>query len=234
VYRNDLRRLILPAGSLSRHLISTRFVIVEISIARSNPRELAFGSESLTICADMSFFSNSPDDWQRLDWQILRDGGIQLYWRREYLIEESQWFAKHDYDLFEFACETWESQDSMFSDFARTLRLPDYFGRNFDALDECIADLPLTENRGGVIVLTRFDAYAAGAGSTPMGRVENEAQAVLDIIARASRFHLLNGNRLVALVQTDDPQLRFGAIGGASPRWNHREWLNANRQSNPA
>ena len=182
----------------------------------------------------MPFFNNGPDDWQRLDWQILRDGGILLYWRHEYLIEDSQWFAKHDYDVFEFGCEIWESRDSMFSDFARVLRLPDYFGRNFDALDECIADLPLTENRGAVMVLTKFDAYAAGAGSAPMQRVKNEAELVLDIIARASRFHLLNGNRLVALVQTNDPKLRIGALGGASPQWNRREWLNSNRESNPA
>jgi Barstar (barnase inhibitor) len=181
----------------------------------------------------MPFFNNNPDDWQRLDWQILRDGGIQLYWRREYLIEDSQWLAKHDYDVFEFACETWESQDDMFSDFARVLRLPDYVGRNFDALDECISDLPLTESRGAAIVLAGFDAYAAGAGAAPMERLRNEAEVLLDIIASASRFHLLNGNRLVTLVQTDDPQLRFGALGGVSPRWNHREWLNANRRSSP-
>lgn len=177
----------------------------------------------------MSFFNNTPDDWQRLDWQILRDGGIQLYWRREYLIEDTQWFAKHEYDVFEFACETWESRERMFSDFVRVLRLPDYFGHNFDALDECIADLPLTEKRGAVMVLTGFDAYASGAGSAPMERVKNEAEVVLDIIASASRFHLLNGGRLLALVQTNDPQLRFGPLGGASPRWNRREWLNANR-----
>jgi hypothetical protein len=194
---------------------------------------LAFVSEWLTIAADMPFFNNAPDDWQRLDWQILRDGGVHLYWRREYLIEDTKWLANHDYDVLELACETWASQDEMFSDFARVLRLPDYFGRNFDALDECIADLPLTENLGAVIVLTRFDAYAAGAGSAPMPRLKNEAEVVLDIIASASRFHLLNGNRLLALVQTDDPELRCGAIGGHSPQWNRREWLDANRRSNP-
>jgi Barstar (barnase inhibitor) len=182
----------------------------------------------------MPSFNNTPDDWQRLDWQILRDGGIQLYWRREYLVEDVQWFAKHDYEVFEFACDTWKSQDDMFSDFARVLRLPDYFGRNLDALDDCITDLPLTGNHGALIVLKRFDAYAAGAGSTPMNRLSTEAEVVLDIIASASRFYLLNGNRLVALVQTNDPQLRFGLLGGKMPQWNHREWLNENRQPNPA
>jgi hypothetical protein len=181
----------------------------------------------------MCFFKNTPNYWQRLDWQILRDGGIQLYWHREYLSEDSQWLAKHDYDVFEFECETWKSQDDMFSDFARVLRLPDYFGRNFDALDDCLADLPLSENRGGAIVLGRFDAYAAHAGSAQMPGFKNAAEVVLDVIATASRFHLLNGNQLVALVQTNDPQLRFGAIGRVSPQWNRREWLNANRQSGP-
>ena len=195
---------------------------------------LAFESEWLTITANMPSFNNTSDDWQRLDWQILRDGGIQLYWRREYLLADTEWFVKHDYEVFDFACNTWTLQDAMFSDFARVLRLPDYFGRNFDALDDCMTDLPFTENRGALIVLNRFDAYAAAAGSVLMDRLSTEAEVVLDIIASASRFHILNGNRLVALVQTDDPQLRFGTLSGKSPQWNHREWLNASRQPNPA
>ena len=36
----------------------------------------------------MTLFNNSPEDWQRLDWQILRDGGIALYWRQEYLADD--------------------------------------------------------------------------------------------------------------------------------------------------
>ena len=178
----------------------------------------------------MPFFNNTADDWQRLDWNILRDGGIQLYWRREYLIEDEKWLADHDYDVYEFSCETWLSQETMFSDFARILCLPEWFGRNFDALDDCIADLPLSESRGAVMVLTGFEVYAAGCGSVPMQRVRTEAECILDIIARASHFHLLNGKRLIALVQTNDPKLRFGALGGMIPQWNRREWLDAKRQ----
>jgi hypothetical protein len=181
----------------------------------------------------MSFFTKIPDYWQRPDWQILRDGGIQLYWRHAYLLTDTEWFSKHDYEIFEFDCDTWTSQDVMFSELARVLRLPDYFGRNLDALDDCIRDLPLTENRGAVLVLWGFDTYTAAAGSVPTEKLRY-AEILLDVIASASRFHLLNGNRLIALVQTDDPQLEFGALAGMSPRWNDREWLNANRQPNPA
>ena len=42
----------------------------------------------------MTLFTNSPEDWQRLDWQILRDGGIALYWRDEYLADDLQWLAR--------------------------------------------------------------------------------------------------------------------------------------------
>lgn len=182
--------------------------------------------------ADMAFFNNTADDWQRLDWRILRDGGMYLYWRREYLLEDTGWLAEHDYDVYQFACETWSSKEAMFSDFARVLRLPE-FGRNFDAMDDSIADLPLTESRGAAMVLTRFDAYAAGCGSAPMQRMRTEAETVLDIVVRASHFHLLNGRRLVALVQTDDPTLRIGELGGTVPWWNGREWLNADRQPPP-
>jgi barstar (barnase inhibitor) len=178
----------------------------------------------------MSFFSNTAKDWERLDWQILRDGGIQLYWRREYLVEETRWLAEHDYDLYEFACETWLSPDAMFSDFGRVLRLPDWWGRNLDSLDECIADLPLSGSRGAAMILANFDTYAAGSGSALMHSDRTEAEVILDIIARASRFHLLNGNRLIALVQTNDPKLRVGTVGGMIPIWNRREWLEANRQ----
>ena len=178
----------------------------------------------------MAFFNNTPEDWKRLDWQILRDGGIQLYWRREYLVQETKWFAVHNYDVYEFACDTWSSPEAMFSDLGRVLRLPDWWGQNVNALDDCMDDLPLTESRGAVMVLTNFDVYAAGSGSALMHSGRPEAEVILDILAQASRFHLLNGRRLVVLVQTNDPKLRIPELGGMTPQWNRREWLNSKRE----
>jgi hypothetical protein len=181
----------------------------------------------------MSYFNNTPKDWERLDWQILRDGGIHLYWRREYLVEDKRWLAEHDYDLYEFACETWLSEHTMYSDFGRVLQFPDWWGRNINAFDDCIADLPLSGSRGAVMILVNFDSYASGSGSTLMPSGRTEAEAILDIIADASRFHLLNGNRLIALVQTNDSNFRIGRLGGAIPQWNRREWVDAKRKPTP-
>jgi hypothetical protein len=77
---------------------------------------------------------------------------------------------------------------------------------------------------------TKFDAFVSGIGSTSMRSNENVAEIVLDILAGSSRFLLLNGGRLVTLVQTNDPNLRIGKLGGATPQWNRREWLDAKRR----
>jgi hypothetical protein len=80
----------------------------------------------------MTLFSNSAEDWQRLDWQILRDGGIALYWRQEYLADDVWWLASQNYDIYEFDCELWRSEDEMYSDIGRVLRFSEWGGRNGD------------------------------------------------------------------------------------------------------
>lgn len=183
----------------------------------------------------MSLFTNSPRDWDRLDWKILRDGGIGLYWRREYLIEDAKWFGDRGYRIYEFDCATWGDEQELFSQVKRTMCFPEWFGHNFDALNDCMSDLELPQDGGAAIILDRFDVYATGPGSSPLpggecAAVVGKAWTLLDILARATRFHLLNGGRVVTLVQSDDPTLQIGKLGGETPQWNRREWLNANRQ----
>lgn len=181
----------------------------------------------------MAVFTNKPEDWQRLDWQILRDGGIALYWRPEYLADDVRWFASQNYDIYDFDCGRWVYEDEMYSDIGRVLRFSEWWGpewgRNLDALDDCLTDLPIGDSGGAVLVLHKFDRYAFGSGSTLMDSGFRYAELLLDVMARACRLFLLNGRRFIVLVQTEDPQLKLGMLGGISPVWNRREWLNKNR-----
>jgi hypothetical protein len=47
------------------------------------------------------FDMNQVDD-QQLDWVILRDGGIALYWRPEILAEDLKWFEEKKYVIHSF------------------------------------------------------------------------------------------------------------------------------------
>lgn len=177
----------------------------------------------------MAPFTQQEEHENRLDWQILRDGSIALYWRREFLDEDILWFRQHNYQIFSFNCDRWASSEEMHADFQRTLNFPGYYGRNLDALNDCLGDLAVPDAGGTALALSRFDAYAKGPGAAPLASGRPEAEIVLDLLARASRFFLLTGRRLLTLVQTDDPRVWFESLGCVHADWNRREWLNKNR-----
>jgi Barstar (barnase inhibitor) len=164
----------------------------------------------------MTLFGNSPADWQRLDWQILRDGGIALYWRPEYLADDVRWLASQNYDVYEFDCERWLSVDEMYSDIERVLRFSEWWGpewgRNLDALDDCLTDLPISD-AGAVFVFNRFDVYASGSGAALIGDGRSEAEIVLDVMSGACRFLLLNSKKFIVLIQTENPDIQIGLLG---------------------
>lgn len=177
----------------------------------------------------MSVFSREPSEWQRLDWHLFQNGAIVLYFRAATLSEDIQWLCDHRYVVYEFRCDHWQSEELVHEDFKRVLRFPEYYGKNFDALDDCFCDISIPEDGGVALVFRRFDAYAKHAGATQTHSGRSHAEIILDIIANRSRFFLLTGERLVLLIQSDDPKLRFEHLGGISATWNPKEWLNTSR-----
>ena len=69
-----------------------------------------------------------------------------------------------------------------------------------------------------------FRRYDSFARSQPQ-----LAQTILDSIETSSRRFLLTGRRLLALVQSDDPRIRFERVGAVPVTWNPREWLDSDR-----
>jgi RNAse (barnase) inhibitor barstar len=169
----------------------------------------------------MAIFRDGSNDYQRLDYALLQNGSVSLYFRPAVLDEDVEQLKTYGYRIDTFDCAAWQNEEDMFTAFAATLDFPDYFGRNLDALNDCLCDINVPEESGRVLVFHRYDAFAA--------KMSEVAWIVLDIIESNSRLYLLFGKRLLTLVQSDDPQIQFNGLGAQHANWNRREWLNANR-----
>lgn len=158
---------------------------------------------------------------QRLDWALLQNGPITLYYRPTILESDLTWLRAHDYHIDPLDCARWQTADDLHTAIAAQLAFPDYYGRNLAALNDCLRDLSIPEESGRVLVFHRYDAFAA--------RFPDLAWHILDIVAVQARYFLLFGRRLMALVQSNDPQIAFSAVGACPVRWNRKEWGSKNR-----
>jgi len=178
----------------------------------------------------MAVFSANEVNDQQLDWTTIRDGGIGLYWRTEVLTDEVSWLESNGYQIVSFDTASWLTEDLLHNSLKAKLSFPAYYGNNLNALDECMSEDLVVPGTGGlVLVLNHYDQFV----SANLGGGANEkstAEIVLDVFARAARYHMLFGRRLLILVQSDDPKMQFGRLGGMPASWNSREWLNKNRR----
>jgi len=147
-----------------------------------------------------------PDDQRRLDWLILRDGPLVLYFERSKLDEACAWFLHHSYQLAVFNCASWQSDDDFHDAISQTLKFPNYYGRNLDSLSECMRfDLDIPQESGLLLVFHHFDIFKK--------RFPKTSYHLLDILAEASRQYLLYGQRLITFIQSDDLTIIFEPVG---------------------
>ncbi|GGO32082.1 barstar family protein [Micromonospora parathelypteridis] len=124
----------------------------------------------------------------------------------------------------------WRTEHDLHRDIAAALSFPDYYGRNLDALNDCMRDVVSQDygwapsTTGLALVFTDYDAFAA--------HCSRAAQVVLDIMADHSRSAALFGRRLMCLVQSNDPHIRFAPVGATPVLWNDAEWLDSKRSPN--
>jgi len=167
------------------------------------------------------------DRFDAVDYRLVRNTFVTMFWKRSILDDTVRWLAEHDYDVVTLDAGSWNSARDMYRDVAEALDFPDYFGQNLDALNDCMRDVVSgdygwrKDARGLVLVLTGFEMFAALERRT--------AQVMLDIFADRARSASLTGTRLICLIQSNDPRLRFEPVGAMPVMWNDAEWLNTRR-----
>ena len=155
------------------------------------------------------------------DNEILKDGAICKYCKNGILDEDLNWFNNNNFHIIEMNCLNWDSKNAH-QNLKIALDFPDYYGENLNVFADCLTDLYNKRYKGLILVFRRYDNFVAEDGKF--------AEAILDIIASESRIWLLTGQKLIGLVQSDNPDLNFPKLGGLSPSWNSSEWLDADRK----
>ncbi len=157
-----------------------------------------------------------------VDYRLVQNGFVTMFWQSSLLAETTDWLRSHAYRVVDFDAGSWSSDRDMYDDLAVALNFPDYFGRNPDALKDCMRDVASGDygwdpqaDTGLVIVLRAFDAFTAECRST--------AQIVLHIVADQARCAMLIGHRIICLVQSNDPGLAFEPVGSTRVTWNDAE-----------
>ena len=134
-------------------------------------------------------------DENTLDYRIIRDGGITIYRNLHYLEEDIQWLWGRKYRIHRLGCASWISENAMHESLQAALSFPDYYGKNFNALDDVVSDLDIPDDGGVALVFISYDRYANRPGTSLSGSGIDQAEIVLDILSRASHDFILTRKR---------------------------------------
>ena len=164
----------------------------------------------------MAILRNEPEELLRLDWSLLEDSASTLYVQSEFINEDAEWLRAHNYRIDTFHCTLWTTEKIMLKELAAHFGSPDYEGCDLDMLKDWLWNLEIPEEGGRVLVFLRFDAF--------LKMFPNAAWSILEYVEMSSRRMLLFGRRLLALVQSDDPNISLKPVGARQPMWNSHEW----------
>jgi hypothetical protein len=154
-------------------------------------------------------------DEGRVDFGILRNSPVFVYYDREYLERIVQWLRANAYRICDMDSSTWTTEAAACSGLSLGLQIDDPYDRfvnglNTDALDDDLEDIEIPEDGGTVAVLRGIDAL--------MNKFPATAHAILNSLAASSRYHSLFGLRFMTLVLCNDSRLAFhDRIGGTRP-----------------
>jgi len=162
------------------------------------------------------------------DYRLVQNTFVSMFSSPAVLREATDWLAEHGYHVVTLNAATWAGTDDMHRKLAAALDFPSYYGRNLNAFSDCLSDVATGDYglppgaTGLVLVLLGIEVFAASHRGT--------AQALLNAFAVQARNAALIGSRMMCLVQSNNPKLRFEPVGATQVWWNDAEMFGANRR----
>jgi len=169
----------------------------------------------------MASFDLQTDLGQDPACRLLANSPVTLFHRADRMASTLEDLRKLRYQVLEFDATTWSQLAAMHDQAAAGFEFPDYYGRNFDALADCLRDVVEHDYgwdpkaTGLVVVLDRYDAFVEADPES--------AQLLIEIMADTSRGAALLGGRLICLVQSDDREIAIAPVGATVVPWHDAE-----------
>lgn len=146
----------------------------------------------------MPAFSTDDILGNRLDFEIARDGFVRRLRDDAALRNAEMWLRREGYRAIALDAGAWSDDKQMHIAFATGLQFPRHFGKNLDALNDCMSNVAEADygwnasETGLVLILSGFDRFAQ--------RLPRTADHVQDILRRQGRYAALFGNRLLTIL----------------------------------
>jgi hypothetical protein len=155
--------------------------------------------------------------------QLFQNGGVVLFYRQEILDDATDTLTLNGYQVHKIDCQQHSDKQALLFAIVDSLKITRYQGINLNGFNDFLAEIDFAGCTGVVVVLKAFHEFRQAFPEC--------ARHILDIMAVNQRWHMLFGNRLLTLVQSDEPRIheQIGQIGGCHPEWNWAERRNKSR-----
>jgi hypothetical protein len=161
--------------------------------------------------ATLAAFTQEEIDADWPIWDLFQNGGVVLFRRQDLLQATIERLTAAKYKVVAADCRQHANISMLCGAVVTSLGVADCESVNLDSFNDFVWQIEFDGQKGVVIALTNFmDAW----------KLESKrALDVADILANNHRDHLLMGNRLLTLLQCDDPNMDhvMGRIGGYLP-----------------
>ena len=137
------------------------------------------------------------------DKSIISDGFIRIYSNQKKLDYDVNVLKNKDYDIIEFDGNFISTKMELMFDLEQKLKFPSYFGKNYDALIDCLGDYEISND--GVVLVFRH-----------LNNLDLEhINTLLDIFCSYSRQSIAWDKRLLTLIQVKDKNFELSEPIGA-------------------